>query len=177
MYSRIRRWQHANEKREASPSRQRSIIASQRFPRGMSAHASLGRQTDERDQDTNRRERRTNRIDHGQNSVAIGHNHKRDGTNGVKDEQELPRGWAPVRVVQRNRGGNQRRKAKVDRQGDGPVADEPGPARDEGQDGAVARVGELERPVVGSRGGGIPRGEFAQGERDALVYDKDDDPT
>lgn len=107
----------------------------------MSADPSLGRQTNQRNQDTNRRERRTNRVNHGQNPVSICYNRKRDGTNGIKDQQKLPRRRAPVRVVQRNRGSDQRGESKVDRQGDGPIANEPCPARDEGQDSAVAWVG------------------------------------
>lgn len=176
IHSRIRRWQHANEERKAAPARERSIISPQRLPRRMPTHSRLGRQTNQRDEDAYRREGRANRIHHGQDAVAKRDNGKCDGANGVEDQQQLPRGRGPVRVVQRNRGGDQRGETEVDGEGNGPVAEEPGPARDEGQHGAVARVGELERPVIGPCRGGIARSKLAQGEGDALVYDEDDDP-
>lgn len=79
-------------------------------------------------------------------------------------------------MIQRHRRSDQGGEAKVDRQRDGPVADEPRPARDERQDCSVFGAGELKRPVIRARGRGIARGEFAEGEGYAFVYDENDDP-
>jgi len=57
-------------------------------------------------------------------------------------------------------------KAEVDRQRDCPVADEPCPRVDEGEDLAGSRRGELESPVVGASRGWVAGGEFAEGEGD-----------
>ena len=67
-------------------------------------------------------------------------------------------------------------EAKVDGEGDGPVADEPGPPGDEGEEGAELDGRELEGPVVGAGGGWVAGGQLREGEGDAFGEDEDYEP-
>lgn len=142
----------------------------------MSPHAGLGRQTNQGDEDTDGRECGTDGVDHRQDLVAVRDDEKSDETDGVEDEEQLPRGGGPVRLVERHRGRDQGGETKIDGQGDGPVPDQPGPAGDKGEDGPVSGVGELEGPVVRSGRGRVPGGKLAEREGDTFIYDQDDNP-
>lgn len=142
----------------------------------MSPRLSLCKETNKRDDDGDERKDGTERINRRQETVPKRHKEKRQGQEAVEDQQDLPRLQREIRVVQRGRGDEEGGEAKVDGQGDGPVADDPDPARHVGDDGAGARRGDLVGPVVGAGGRGVLGGEFAEGDGDAFVDDEDHDP-
>lgn len=142
----------------------------------MPPYICFGGKADQSDKNADGREGRTDSVHHGQHSVAIGHDEEGDEAYGIKDQEQLPRGGRPVRMIKRHRRGYQGGEPEVHGQGDGPIPNKPCPTRDEGQYCAISRPSELERPVVRTCRCGIARGKLAQGEGHTLVNDEDDDP-
>jgi len=168
--------QQADEEGEAAPAGEAGVVVSQGVGGAVAAGAGLDGQGDEDGEDGEGDEGRADSVELGQEAVAQGADGEGEEADGVEDEQQLPAVGGPAGVVHGDGGGDERGKAEVDGQGDGPVANEPDPAVDEGEHGAGARRGHLEGPVVGAGGRGIARGQLAQRQRDALVDDEHDEP-
>lgn len=127
----------------------------------MSADIRLDRERDQRNENTNSGKHGADGINHGQDPVPIRDDEESQETQGVEDEQQLPVPDGEIGLEEVDGGGHEGGEAEVDRERDGPVPDEPGPARDEGEHGAVLGAGELEGPVIWTGGCWVSRCELA----------------
>ena len=114
----------------------------------MPPHIGLDGKTDAGNDDAEGREDGAYGVHDREQLVPEGDDAEGEKTDSIEYQEQLPRLEREVRVEEVGGRGHERREAEVHRQRDGPVPDQPCPARDEGQDCPVPLARELERPVV-----------------------------
>lgn len=168
--------QEADEKGPAAwPAAGRRVVVA-KDEAGVAAVLAHDEQDDEDDQDGGGGPVDANLVDEVEVAGAKGVDEGADEHDGPEAQDRLP-GVCDVVLVEDGDGAeDELRAAKVDGQGDGPVADEGEPAVDEADEGRPAARREHGAPVVDAAGGGEDGADLGEGGGDADGDEGDEDP-